>query len=278
MRRFRAALLLAPAFLAASTMLATAQSIDVLDIDVDANVDLGGGVDLSVDVGGGGPDSVLGLDATVDLGAGNDRDGGLDSTLDDLLGVGVPTGGVDARLDTLLAFGSPGTANNANAAIDALVTVGGTPGSSIGGLDLDDILAIINQTGGSTSMVDTLALGGAPGNSLDLDLAILGLGASQPGGPGAPGTPGSPGLPPGNSSVGGGGGGGGASGVPGAAPALPNRLLALWTSLNADQQRRLIGQCLTIVAQPSDFRRDWVDLCRHVGSLPGVSQVFVAAR
>ena len=291
----RTALLLASAFLLSVPTIAAAQRIDVLGVEVEANVDLGGGigVDASVDVGVGG-DSLLGVDATVDLGGGNEG-GGLDSALDSILGPNGLTGSnLTGQVDTLIALGA--TQNGAggiNADIDALMALGGTPGAPIGGLTLDDIVDIVFAAG-SNGAAANLAFGaGNFGNTgIDLDLSLLALGGvgggpggpAAPGSPSAPGTPGSPGPPviggPGGAGGGGPGGGGPGGGGPGVVGgvAVPSSLLTLWASLNGDQQNRLVGQCLTILSRPADFRRNWVDLCHNVRDLPGVQPVFVALR
>jgi hypothetical protein len=278
----RTALLLAAIFISFPTV--AAAQIDLLGVEVDVSVDLGEGVDVdaSLDVGGGDEgQSLVGLDASVEIGggAGGGNGGGIDSALDSILlpgGVGV---------DTQVALGGPG---GVNADIDALMALGGEPGSPIGSLDLDAIADIVFNRGSGVSGAARLGAGGGamnPNMGIDLDLNLLALGGVDPGLPGgggnqggpAPGGPGAPGAPvPGAPvMVPSGGAGGGWS--PGGT-AVPSSLLTLWASLNAAQQQRLVGQCLTILARPRDFRRDWVDLCRHVGVLPGVQQVFVAAR
>jgi hypothetical protein len=291
MGKHRTAALLATAIFISVPTIAAAQLLDVLgvEVDVDVDVDLGDGLDLDASANvGGGDDPVLGVGARVELGGNEGGNGGaIDNVLDSILGPAGAGGGLDAQLDTLIALGGP-AGGGINSEIDALMALGGEPGSSIGGLDLDSIFNLVfADQGGALGGVSGNALLGAgggpvnPNTGIDLDLNLLTLGGVDNGGgngPGSPGTPGGPGAPPSVPPMVFGGGGGSGGGAAGGGPAIPSSLLTLWASLNPTQQQRLVGQCLTILGHPRDYRRDWVDLCRHVGVLPGVQQVFVAVR
>ena len=208
------------AFLLASVFAFTTPSVSMaqlgdIGLDVDANVD------ANVDLGGGGGDSGANGDAAIDLGNGGGD--GIEATLNLMLGNGSAGGG------------NPGVAGEVN----ALVALGGTPGTPIGDLDLDAMATIVLGGGGNA-------------------------GDAGAGGPGAGGGP----------IIGGGGGGGGAGGGGGSS----TNVLTLWASLSANQQQQLIGQCFAILANPTQYKPDWVQLCRMVAQLPVVRQIFVAAR